>query len=369
MAGLKRYGKNSWKVTCLNLAVRLVILCVIGGGAFFGYKKFEPFITEKVEAVKEKLSSLKKDKGKDGEEGENQEQGEEGQEFGTGVAIRDLEPVYDWDFTRGMKERAAQTVCTPYGDSQLVEIGDPQAPVGRALYLDGDGDYIECGQEIQFSDDFTFNAVVNCLDVNKEFTAILGKYDSDDGPLVVSFRYGHLNCWVISDSYHGSFETEAELSPDQWYDVTVVYEKPMMSIYINGQLDGQEEVGQLNECDDLITIGRQAALYKSDYQYYGYIGKIRIYDTPMNGAEVAAMAEANLQPHEEEEPRIMTVSAKSLNVRSQADTSGDIVTTLEEGEEVEVLDEASEDWVKIRCIRQNDEEGYVAARYLAEPDQ
>ena len=93
MAGLKRYGKDSWKVTCLNLAVRLVILCVIGGGAFFGYKKFEPFITEKVEAVKEKLSSLKKDKGKDGEEGENQEQGEEGQEFGTGVAIRDLEPV------------------------------------------------------------------------------------------------------------------------------------------------------------------------------------------------------------------------------------------------------------------------------------
>ena len=211
MAGLKRYGKNGWKVALLNMAVKLAILFIIGAGAFFGYKKYEPFISGKVEAVKEKLASMKKNK----EEDEEQSREEEEQESGAEAVIRDLAPVYEWDFSRGMKERAAQISCTPYGDAQLADIEDPQAPVGRALYLDGDGDYIDCGKEIQFDRDFTFNAVVNCFDVQKDFTAILGKYDSDDGPLVISFHYGHLNCWVISEGYHGSFETEEELSSGQ----------------------------------------------------------------------------------------------------------------------------------------------------------
>jgi DNA-directed RNA polymerase specialized sigma24 family protein len=72
---------------------------------------------------------------------------------------------------------------------------------------------------------------------------------------------------------------------------------------------------------------------------------------------------------EEEEPKepetvTMKVSADSSRVRSEANTSSDIVTSVTQGEKVEVLSDTSEEWVQIRCIEQNNEEGYMMSQYL-----
>ncbi len=70
---------------------------------------------------------------------------------------------------------------------------------------------------------------------------------------------------------------------------------------------------------------------------------------------------------EEEEPEtvIMEVLGDSVNVRSEASTDGDIVTKVTLGEQVEVLSDTSEEWLQVRCIEQDDVEGYIRADLLS----
>ena len=74
------------------------------------------------------------------------------------------------------------------------------------------------------------------------------------------------------------------------------------------------------------------------------------------------------QPAEEEsaEPETvaMKVSASSVNVRSEASTDSSIVTKVTNGETVEVVGDASQEWVQIRCTEQDGKEGYVKSEFL-----
>ena len=69
---------------------------------------------------------------------------------------------------------------------------------------------------------------------------------------------------------------------------------------------------------------------------------------------------------EEETTLTMEVNGSSVNVRSEASTNGEILTQVNAGETVEVLGDPSQEWVQIRCIEQNNEEGYVMSQYLSE---
>jgi len=72
------------------------------------------------------------------------------------------------------------------------------------------------------------------------------------------------------------------------------------------------------------------------------------------------------EPEEPAEPEtvVMKVSASSSRVRSEANTDSSVVTSVTNGEKVEVLSDTSQEWVQIRCIEQNNEEGYMMSQYL-----
>ena len=86
-------------------------------------------------------------------------------------------------------------------------------------------------------------------------------------------------------------------------------------------------------------------------------------ETDAEETEEAAPEEEEAEP---EEPQTVTmkVNASSLNVRSEANTTSSVVTSLTNGDTVEVLGDASQEWVQIRCTSKNNEEGYVKSEYL-----
>lgn len=62
---------------------------------------------------------------------------------------------------------------------------------------------------------------------------------------------------------------------------------------------------------------------------------------------------------------LMSVTAREgLNVRTKPSTEGDIILVLKYEEKVEVLSTSSDQWVYIRCIERNGEEGYASSKYL-----
>lgn len=79
-------------------------------------------------------------------------------------------------------------------------------------------------------------------------------------------------------------------------------------------------------------------------------------------------SQAAMFSNEEEEESVrmlMSVTARSgLNVRTEPSTEGDIVLVLKNGEKIEVLSNPSDQWVYIRCIERNNEEGYASSKYL-----
>ncbi len=80
--------------------------------------------------------------------------------------------------------------------------------------------------------------------------------------------------------------------------------------------------------------------------------------------EIPEEPEETEEIEEEETTVTMQANTSSLNVRSEGSTNGDVLTQLSQGEQVEVLSDTSEDWVQIRCIEQDDLEGYVMTQYL-----
>lgn len=82
------------------------------------------------------------------------------------------------------------------------------------------------------------------------------------------------------------------------------------------------------------------------------------------------------QPEEGEQPdenqeeesaavtmQVINVSSR-VNVRSEASTSGQVVTKLKPGEKVEIMGDSSQEWVQVRCIEQDGQEGYMKSEYL-----
>lgn len=60
------------------------------------------------------------------------------------------------------------------------------------------------------------------------------------------------------------------------------------------------------------------------------------------------------------------MNGNTINVRSEPDTSRDNkVAQVKKDEKVEVLGDPSEEWVQVRCIEQNNEEGYMMSQYLS----
>lgn len=77
------------------------------------------------------------------------------------------------------------------------------------------------------------------------------------------------------------------------------------------------------------------------------------------------------QPEQSQEPSdeateatTMTAIPNSMNVRSEPNTSSTVLTTVKAGEKLEILGDASQEWVQIRCIEQDSQEGYVMTQYL-----
>ena len=53
-----------------------------------------------------------------------------------------------------------------------------------------------------------------------------------------------------------------------------------------------------------------------------------------------------------------------MNVRSEPNTNSTVLTTVKAGEKLEILGDSSQEWVQIRCIEQDNQEGYVMTQYL-----
>ena len=207
-------------------------------------------------------------------------------------------PLIKWDFSNTINEENGN-ISVPYGDIYTDTYTDSYGNSIVGTYFDGDGDYIDCGRGMNLTGHDTFNFLINCHDINKNYSGIFAKYETNyEGPYAFSIVYGKVNCWITTEDYeYNEIMGNMELESDVWYYISVVIDGNTLSIYINGELDRQQEIGTPITNEDLVTIGRQALLFypESDLQFTGAIAEITYYDRVLSQDDIRILSDKRVK--------------------------------------------------------------------------
>ena len=170
-----------------------------------------------------------------------------------------------------------------------------------AVYLDGDGDYIDYGKGFNLGKDFTFNVWIkpDKENLQREDAAIFCKYETNGyGPYDFYISNNRPAFWISTGKGKDSYQehiSNTKLNPEQWYMLTYTYsyEKQQLTIYINGEYDNSFSCVPVTQNDDKVTVGRQALMFQpyARLQYKGWIDEMQIYDQTLTADYIKALYE------------------------------------------------------------------------------
>ena len=200
--------------------------------------------------------------------------------------------MYCWDFSQG-EEEVGGLITEKHGDVRMVTLDSGMT----AAAFDGDGDYISCGTDLNLPENYTFNVILCCQDVDREYSAFFAKYENEGGSYSYSVNQGHINCRITdTDGNLQEIQTESSVNNGEWCMITIVKSGTSFKIFKDGILDAEGEVNAAGAGEDMVTIGRQALLSdpEDQAQFAGYIESIAIYNIALTSDTISSMADATL---------------------------------------------------------------------------
>ncbi len=174
-------------------------------------------------------------------------------------------------------------------------VGNPtyvDGAVGTAMDFDGNGDYVDCGNDskFNFTNAMTVATWVNIRTLPQAWTAIITKGDS-------AWRLSNNN---TSTGIHFGFtdgsrnnqaaNSATELNPGEWYHVCGVYDINVgAKIYINGVEDGgNPDTGGITQNNYGVFIAENSQNLNRFWD--GLLDEVMIYDRALSDAEVLYLA-------------------------------------------------------------------------------
>jgi len=186
---------------------------------------------------------------------------------------------------------SATSVGTPEGNAQVIWDDDRGSYV---LSLDGDGDYVNCGNEDigQIGTAITVAAWIKTNSLSSSDT-VIGKgwaWRLNGG------SDGNMRFQVSNTQPAGSMATgSTNVNDGQWHHVAGTYDGTEYNVYVDGMLDGHmEATGSIDTWDGYwFCIG--AHFKKTDtrdprYFWHGLIDDVRVYDGVLSEAEIGEIS-------------------------------------------------------------------------------
>lgn len=293
MKNLNRYEKGvAFQMRVLKLLFVLVIIAALLAGGTYAYDNYYPKYVEYKETKRLEAEAEQK------RAAEERERLQKEQEETEQARIAALElPTLRWDLGESFSEVNGNT-SMPLGEMYRDTFTDDYGNSIAGAYFDGEGDYIECGRGVNLTGQDTFTFLFNCQDVDKDYSHVFAKYETNgEGSYGFSIHYGKFNCWIThEDSGYIELESDTEIEENRWYFVSVVINGSDMSLYINGELDAECEIGTFKKNEDLVTIGRQALLFypEGDLQFTGVIAEVSYYDSVLSAEDVKYLSDKRI---------------------------------------------------------------------------
>jgi WD40 repeat protein/tetratricopeptide (TPR) repeat protein len=215
-----------------------------------------------------------------------------------------------WSFTTGLP---ATLVChftfdddlsdcsghelhgTAVGDATIV--ADPNR--GSVLSLDGDADWIDCGNDKRFNitKEITISAWIKVSRFDRQWEAIVAKGDTawrlqrDRTNDVVEFACQGTD---VAGSPHGSLYSTVSVNDKSWHHVVGTYDGRRLSLYIDGRLDASQNASGLMFTNNYpVLIGDNGQ--KDGRTWAGMIDDVRVYNCALDVNEVKALYQEELR--------------------------------------------------------------------------
>ncbi len=172
------------------------------------------------------------------------------------------------------------------GDAKI--ISDPER--GNVLCLDGDGDYVDCGNAPPFNFPGSFTAVA-WIKVNKS--------DKDWQALVT--KGGGIEFERSGTRLVNTMGT-MDVNDGKWHHIVMVGHGTKLYLYMNGTLDNFVDASGLPEATDEdefpVLIGENAE--ETGHYWNGLIDDVRLYSYALSEAEIKALYAGNEPPRKRE---------------------------------------------------------------------
>jgi hypothetical protein len=199
-----------------------------------------------------------------------------------------------WQFDDGLGSTAADSSGNGLNG---VLVGDPSwttGIVGGALELDGDGDYVDLGNDPKFNitNQITVAAWIKVDAFDKEWQAVIAKGDSSwriqrkQGKGSLEFACSGL---AVPETRWSNIWGTVDVNDGQWRHVVGTYDGSQICLYVDGTLDVSSKVigGSIKSNDQPVLIGENSEAPKRFWN--GRIDDVRVFNYGLSADEVAAI--------------------------------------------------------------------------------
>ncbi len=175
--------------------------------------------------------------------------------------------------------------------------GDPQWVVGKiggALEFDGNGDYIDCGNDPIFdiTEQVTLTVWVNANDMaNSQNNMWLGK---GDNAYAIKHQTGnYLEFFVFDGSWHSTqYTTNLESLNGEWHHMAGTFDGTELKFYLDGQLEITLAFeGTIGTAAHPVTIGENSQATGRFFD--GMLDDLRIYNHALTELEILGVMEGS----------------------------------------------------------------------------
>ena len=161
---------------------------------------------------------------------------------------------------------------------------------GNVLSLDGEGDYVDCGNDLRFdiTGEITISVWFKVNKFDKPWQTIIAKGDTawrlQRNRDTDNIEFSCTGLDVPSDQW-SSVRGKREVNDGKWHYSVGVYDGEKICLYVDGELDvSAEATGRINTNSREVLIGENAE--EPGRFWNGLIDDVRIYSYTLNEAEI-----------------------------------------------------------------------------------
>jgi hypothetical protein len=195
-----------------------------------------------------------------------------------------------WKFDEGSGGTAADSSGSNLHGTIAGNPAWVDGPAGKALQFDGDGDYVDLGNDSRFNltGQITVAAWIKVDTFDRQWQAIITKGDGSwrlqRNGTKGSIEFACTGAFVPG-ALVGSLFGTISVNDGRWHHVASTYDGSRICLYVDGRLDiSSEAAGSIEVNDYNLFIGANAE--KPDRNFKGSIDDVRIYSYALSDEEV-----------------------------------------------------------------------------------